>query len=242
MSKSSDVLQQTAQLNQDVTMPFPGSRKIYVQGSRPDIQVAMREVITTPTVTRNGTEANAPITLYDTSGPFTDPNISVDLHQGIAALRTPWILERADTEPLSELSADYSRRREVDPAMAEIRFPQKRKPRRAIEGRRVTQMHYAKQGIITPEMEYIAIRENQRLDLLQDKGLLAQHAGQDYGAAMQKRITPEFVRSEVARGRAIIPNNINHPESEPMIIGRNFLLKLMPILVIPRWLLPFQKK
>ncbi|MFI4954911.1 MAG: phosphomethylpyrimidine synthase ThiC [Gammaproteobacteria bacterium] len=226
MSKANKVLEQTAKLDQQVTNPLPGSRKIYVPGSRLDIQVAMREVATSPTVTQQGTQENAPITLYDTSGPFTDPNIQINLQEGLPALRMGWILERADTEELNEFSADYSRRLQADPAEQHVRFPNVRKPRRAKVGSRVTQMHYAKKGIITPEMEYVAIRENQRLESLQDQGLLVQHSGQSFGAAIPPRITPEFVRSEVARGRAIIPNNINHPESEPMIIGRNFLVKI----------------
>ena len=225
MKKNDDLLKQAEQLTAEVTTPLPGSRKIYVKGSREDIQVAMREVATTPTITSRGTEENLPITIYDTSGPFTDPQIKVDLRQGLPALRLPWITERNDTQPLEQLTADYSRRRQTDPATQNIRFPNPRHPRRAQAGKRVTQMHYAKRGIITPEMEYIAIRENLRLDLIKDQRLLTQHPGQAFGAAIPARITPEFVRDEVARGRAIIPNNINHPESEPMIIGRNFLVK-----------------
>lgn len=226
MSKTNLVLEQTTNLSQEVTSPIPGSRKIYVLGSRPDIQVAMREVITSATVTQQGTQPNAPITLYDTSGPFTDPEQKINLHEGLPALRLGWIIERGDTEELNDYSADYSRRRQTDPAQENIRFPKVRKPRKAKAGKRVTQMHYAKKGIITPEMEYVAIRENQRLESLQEQELLVQHPGQAFGAAIPPRITPEFVRSEVARGRAIIPNNINHPETEPMIIGRNFLVKI----------------
>ncbi len=226
MSKHIDVLQATSSLSKEVTTPFTGSRKIYVQGSRPDIQVAMREVVTSATITKQGSVPNAPIVLYDTSGPYTDPNITIDLHKGLSAIRSGWILERNDTEELSEFTADYSKRFQSDPSLKESHFPLTRKPRKAKSGKRVTQMHYAKQGIITPEMEYVAIRENQQIELLQDKNLLAQHLGQSFGAAIPKKIIAEFVRDEIARGRAIIPNNINHPESEPMIIGRNFLVKI----------------
>lgn len=226
MSKHIDVLQATSSLSKEVTTPFTGSRKIYVQGSRQDIQVAMREVVTSPTTTKQGSVPNAPIVLYDTSGPYTDPNATIDLHKGLPAIRSGWILERNDTEELPEFTADFSKRFQSDPSLQNSRFPHTRKPRKAKPGKRVTQMHYAKQGIITPEMEYIAIRENQQIELLQDKNLLAQHPGQSFGASIPKKITAEFVRDEVARGRAVIPNNINHPESEPMIIGRNFLVKI----------------
>lgn len=224
VENSLELLQQAAELTAEVTTPLPGSKKIYVQGSCPDIRVAMREVTTTSTKTNKGIEPNLPITIYDTSGPFTDPDIKIDLRCGLPALREAWIVERDDTEVLTELTADYSRRKQQDPQS--LRFPETRRVRRARNGKRVTQMHYAKRGIITPEMEYVAIRENQRIDEIRDEKLLAQHPGESFGAAVPKKITPEFVRDEIARGRAIIPNNINHPESEPMIIGRNFLVKI----------------
>jgi len=208
--------------------PFPNSRKIYVPGSRTDIQVAMREIEQSPTQAgRNGINAedNPPLTVYDTSGPFTDPDIGIDVRKGIPAIRQPWIEERADSEALADITSQYGRARAADPQLGPVRFLRTRAARRAKAGHRVTQMHYAKQNIITPEMEYIAIRENQRCELVAE-ALRRQHPGKDWGAALPKLITPEFVRSEVARGRAIIPNNINHPESEPMIIGRNFLVKI----------------
>ena len=228
-------LHQTAKLSREVTQPFPGSRKIYVQGSRPDIRVPMREIEQTPTQLNNGVEENPPITVYDTSGPFTDPAVEVDLMKGMPDVRSAWIEERGDTEQLSGPSSEYGSQRQSDPSLAELRFEHIRAPRRAKPGPdgkagNVSQMHYAKQGIITPEMEYIAIRENQRLnELRQDPRyakLLRQHAGQSFGANLPDEISAEFVRSEVASGRAIIPANINHPELEPMIIGRNFRVKV----------------
>ena len=199
--------------------PLPNSRKIYVTGSRPDIRVPMREI------TQAG-ENNPPISVYDTSGVYTDPAVTVDIRRGLPELRAGWIAERNDTEELSGLSSDYSQQRLADAELAELRFDLMRRPRVAKAGANVTQMHYARRGIITPEMEYIAIRENQRLEALTED-LRCQHPGHNFGAVpLTKMITPEFVRDEVARGRAIIPNNINHPESEPMIIGRNFLVKI----------------
>ncbi len=229
-----------AHVDDAAVAPLPNSRKIYVQGSRPDIQVPMREISQADTPTGFGGEKNPPIYVYDCSGPYTDPNAKIDIRAGLPALRQQWIEERGDTEVLPDLTSEYGRQRAADPALDELRFPGlHRKPRRAKAGKNVSQMHYARQGIITPEMEYVAIRENlnrqQYLDNLRATGPMGekmvkllgrQHKGQDFGAAIPAEITPEFVRSEVARGRAIIPNNINHPESEPMIIGRNFLVKV----------------
>jgi phosphomethylpyrimidine synthase len=208
--------------------PFAGSRKIYVEGSDPSIRVAMREIRQTPTrAGRNGSAetANPAITVYDPSGPYTDPEINIDVRKGIAAIREPWIHARADVEALDDITSEYGRRRATDPALKTIRFHRTRKVLRAKPGHCVTQMHYARKGIVTPEMEYIAIRESQRCaELAED--LRRQHPGVNFGARLPEAITPEFVRDEVARGRAIIPANINHPEIEPMIIGRNFLVKI----------------
>jgi len=225
-----DFIRRTAQLSDAVTQPFPRSRKIYVEGSRPDIRVPMREVSLTPTQTSIGVEENPPVYLYDTSGAYTDPSVRIDLLAGLADIRTPWIEARGDTERLAVPTSAFGRRRQSDPALASLRFEHLRTPRRAKAGRNVTQMHYARQGIVTPEMEYVAIRENMRLDALRADAryakLLRQHRGQAFGASLPDTITPEFVRDEVARGRAIIPANINHPELEPMIIGRNFRVKI----------------
>lgn len=217
---------ETAQLAAEMTQPLPGSTKIYVAGSRPDMQVPFREILQDDTPALFGVEKNPPIHVYDTSGPYTDPNIDVDVRKGIARIREAWIAERNDTEVLSDLTSDFGRMRATDASLDHLRFEHIKPPLRAKAGRRVTQMHYAKRGMITPEMEYIAIRENQRLDALKGSKLLDQHPGQAYGAEIPSVITPEFVRQEVARGRAIIPANINHPELEPMIIGRNFLVKI----------------
>lgn len=222
----SSLLQQTDQLSESVTRPIPGSRKIFVQGSRPDLQVAMREIVQSQTPTLFGGEDNPPITVYDPSGPYTDPDARIDLSTGLPALRAKWIEERGDTELLPQLSSEFGRGRETNARLDAVRFPSRTLPRVAKAGANVSQMHYARKGIITPEMEYVAIRENQRLDAVRDALLLKQHAGEAFGASIQKFITPEFVRDEIARGRAILPNNINHPESEPMIIGRNFLTKI----------------
>ncbi|MFN5745217.1 MAG: phosphomethylpyrimidine synthase ThiC [Methylococcaceae bacterium] len=205
--------------------PFAASEKVYVQGSRADLRVPMRKVSQSDTPTAQGNEKNPPIHVYDTSGPYTDPAVAIDLCQGLPALRATWIEERGDTEELIGPSSSYGHARQNDPALSNLRFEHLRKPRRAKAGANVTQMHYARKGIITPEMEYIAIRENQKLDAIAEM-YRTQHPGESFGAAIPKLITPEFVRDEVARGRAIIPNNINHPESEPMIIGRNFLVKI----------------
>ncbi|KAB7764442.1 phosphomethylpyrimidine synthase ThiC [Xanthomonas maliensis] len=222
----SSLIQQTAQLSESVTRPIPGSRKIHVTGSRPDLRVPMREIVLTRTPTVFGGQDNPPVTVYDTSGPYTDPEVGIDLSAGLPALRAQWIAERDDTEALAGPSSAFGRTRAQDPKLAAVRFPGRILSRRAKAGANVTQMHYARRGIVTPEMEYVAIRENQRLEAVHDAGLLAQHPGHAFGASIQQRITPEFVRDEIARGRAILPNNINHPESEPMIIGRNFLTKI----------------
>jgi phosphomethylpyrimidine synthase len=225
-----DMLARTAQLAAEVIAPFPSSRKIYVEGSRADIRVPMREISQTPTPASFGAEENPPLTVYDTSGPYTDPDARIDLLAGLPALREPWIEDRKDTERLPGPSSVFGKKREVDPALKDLRFGHIRAPRVARAGANVSQMHYARRGIITPEMEFVAIRENCRLQELKDSydkaGLLKRHAGQSFGAAIPEEITPEFVRSEVARGRAIIPANINHPELEPVIIGRNFLVKI----------------
>ncbi|BDD07292.1 phosphomethylpyrimidine synthase ThiC [Aureibacter tunicatorum] len=210
--------------------PFPASTKVYVPGKIHDIKVAMREIALEDSVTHlpDGTkeyEKNNPVTVYDTSGPYSDPNIDIDVRKGLDRLREQWILDRGDVERLDNISSNYGKMREANPSLDELRFQHRHKPLRAKEGQNVSQLHYAKKGIITPEMEYIAIRENQRIDEMENIG--HQHAGQNFGAnTPQKKITPEFVRDEIASGRAIIPCNINHPESEPMIIGRNFLVKI----------------
>lgn len=210
----------------DLTRVLPASKKVYVQGSRPDIAVPFREISLTDTPTglaQGGLEKNEPILVYDTSGVYTDPNVQIDLNKGLPHVRQNWILERDDSEELSGLTSQFGHERLKDIRTQNIRFAHISKPRRAKLGKNITQMHYAKQGIITPEMEYIAIRENQR----QREGIdMRQHQGQNFGANNLTQITPEFVRSEVAAGRAIIPANINHPECEPMIIGRNFLVKI----------------
>ncbi|RKG32547.1 phosphomethylpyrimidine synthase ThiC [Acinetobacter guerrae] len=207
----------------DLTRILPASRKVYIQGSRSDIQVPFREISLTDTPTGLGGEHNPPVMVYDTSGVYTDPDVQIDLNQGLPHVRQTWIEERQDTDVLSGLTSTFGQERLKDIRTAEIRFAHIQNPRRAKAGQNVTQMHYAKQGIITPEMEYIAIRENQR----QREGVdMRQHAGQNFGAKNLTEITPEFVRQEIAEGRAIIPANINHPECEPMIIGRNFLVKI----------------
>jgi phosphomethylpyrimidine synthase len=225
-----EFIQRTLRLSEETTRPFQNSRKIYVEGSRPDIRVPMREIAQSDTPSNFGVEKNPPIPVYDTSGPYTDPEVEIDLLKGMPDLRGSWIEERGDTRQLEGPSSEYGRQRAADPELASMRFEHIRAPRVAKEGCNVTQMHYARQGIITPEMEYVAIRENQRLHELRDDPayakLVQQHAGQSFGANIQREITPEFVRSEIAAGRAIIPANINHPEVEPMIIGRNFLVKI----------------
>ncbi|MEQ1628139.1 MAG: phosphomethylpyrimidine synthase ThiC [Nitrospira sp.] len=217
------------------TAPFPASRKIHVSGAHPGVRVPMREISLNPTKSMNGgaPTPNEPITIYDTSGPYTDPSVTIDARAGLAPLRRQWVLDRADVEELSDVSSQYGRMRKADSKLDELRFQHIRNPLRAKAGQNVTQIHYARKGIVTPEMEFIAIRENQSREVARELasrnghgGGIAQHPGQAWGANIPKVITPEFVREEVARGRAIIPANINHPETEPMIIGRNFLVKI----------------
>ncbi len=221
----SKFLTETASVDEATTKNFAKSRKVYVEGSRPDIQVPFREISLSDTASQFGAEKNPPVVVYDTSGPYTDPDISIDIRDGLPAMRTKWIMERNDVEALDGPSSVFGQQRKTDPELAAMRFNLTRKPLRAKAGKNVSQMHYARQGLITPEMEYIAIRENQRREGMSEL-LQTQHPGQDFGANIPKTITPEFVRDEVARGRAIIPLNINHPEIEPMIIGRNFLVKI----------------
>jgi len=230
MSVTADeFLSQTAKIKDESVQPFPNSRKIYVKGSRDDIRVPMREITVTDTLLANGgketREKNPAVTVYDTSGPYTDPGVSIDIRNGLPPVRSVWIEERNDTEVLPRLSSEYGQARLQDMQLAKLRFTHISNPRRAKAGHNVTQMHYAKKGIITPEMEFVAIRENMRLELAKE-ALQEQHPGESFGASIPKQITAEFVRDEVARGRAIIPANINHTELEPMIIGRNFLVKI----------------
>jgi phosphomethylpyrimidine synthase len=239
MAVNPQFLAATASVDQSAIAPFPNSEKVYVQGSRADIQVPFRKITQDDTPSMLGAEKNPPIYVYDTSGPYTDPNVKIDIRAGLTPLRAKWISERNDTELLNGPTSEFGQERLNDPKLVALRFNLKRQPRRAKAGMNVSQMHYAKKGIVTPEMEYIAIRENMlRADYIESlkhaggnsarmaELMLRQHPGQSFGAAIPKEITPEFVRSEVARGRAIIPANINHPESEPMIIGRNFLVKI----------------
>ena len=223
-------IKKTAQLSEEITKPFANSRKIYVEGSRSDIRVGMREIYQDDTTDSLGVEKNPPIPVYDTSGPFTDPDISINLMQGIPDIRHSWIKDRDDTELLDAPSSEFGQARQHDPELMHLRFEHIRTPRRAKEGKNVSQMYYARQGIITPEMEYVAIRENVKLQALRAdpryEKLLRQHKGEDHGASIPDIITPKFVRDEIARGRAIIPANINHPELEPVIIGRNFRVKI----------------
>ena len=209
-------------LDAEALKPFPNSRKRYAFGRAADIKVPMREITQTQTVTSSGTEQNPSITLYDTSGPYSDPRITIDIRRGLSALRREWILERNDSEALTKPSSAAGRRFDA----ADLGFAPRLPPRRAKSGAAVTQMHYAKRGIITPEMEFVAIRENLCLQEIQDlrPGML--HRGTRFGAEIPEVLTAEFVRAEIARGRAIIPANINHTELEPMIIGRNFLVKI----------------
>ncbi len=211
------------------THPFPNSKKVFIPGNLHPIQVAMREISLSPTKLSNGgLEINPAVTIYDTSGPYTDVNCEIDIRKGLERIRDQWILDRNDVEILEGISSAYGQKRLHDSSLDDLRFAYNHRPKRAAEGQNVTQLHYAKKGIITAEMEYVAIRENQRIEQLQaaTKGMADQHKGESFGANTPKLITPEFVRDEIAAGRAIIPNNINHPESEPMIIGRNFLVKI----------------
>ncbi|MGN6788037.1 MAG: phosphomethylpyrimidine synthase ThiC, partial [Rhodanobacteraceae bacterium] len=237
-AQPSELLRQAQTLSETVTSPIRGSRKIYVRGSRDDLRVPMREIVLADTPAMFGAEPNAPFVVYDTSGPYTDCAFTADLATGLPELRAGWIAERGDTEELPNRTSEFGRRHAEAAQLTDVRFPNLPKPRRAKAGANVTQMHYARRGIVTPEMEFIAIRENlrreeaaargenQKLDALRGGALAQQHPGQSFGAAIPREITPEFVRDEVARGRAIIPCNINHPETEPMIIGRNVPTKI----------------
>ncbi|MBD8603236.1 MULTISPECIES: phosphomethylpyrimidine synthase ThiC [unclassified Pseudomonas] len=231
-AKNTVHLSESAQVDSGSVQPFTRSRKIYVQGSRADIRVPMREISldVTPTdfSTGNGAgEINPPVTVYDTSGPYTDPSVVIDVRKGLADIRSAWIDDRGDTERLAGLSSNFGQQRLSDDELTKLRFAHVRNPRRAKAGANVSQMHYARQGIITAEMEYVAIRENMKLAEARAAGLLKdQHKGHSFGASIPREITAEFVRDEIARGRAIIPANINHTELEPMIIGRNFLVKI----------------
>ena len=225
-------LREVAEVDSASVKPFPSSYKRYIEGSRPDIRVAMREVQLTATTlsSANGTsqlEPNPALRIYDTSGPYSDPDADIDIRKGLPAVRENWIKERQDTQILDRANSHYTAQRQLNQSLDNLRFELKRQPRRALFGRNVSQIHYAKQGIITPEMEYIAIRENMALSQAKEQGQLnQQHTGQDFGANIPREYSAEFVRAEVALGRAIIPANINHPELEPMIIGRNFLVKI----------------
>ena len=219
-------LSEKATVDEQAIESFPNSRKIYIQGSRDDIRVPMREISQSPTLVGIDKQENSSIAVYDTSGPYTDPNVQIDIRRGLNRLRKEWIEEREDTQGLQQFSSEYGRDRMQSPELEQIRYEHTPLPRRAISGQNVSQMHYARQGVITPEMEYIAIRENQKLESYREETLLHRHPGLGFGAEIPDVITPEFVRDEVARGRAIIPANINHPEIEPMIIGRNFLVKI----------------
>ena len=240
MNATEQFLAANAHVDAAAVQPLPNSRKVYIAGSRPDIRVPMREISQDDTPTAFGGEQNPPVYVYDCSGPYSDPQAKIDIRAGLPALRAQWIAERGDVEELAGLTSEFGRIRATDKALDELRFPGlHRKPLRAKPGKNVSQMHYARQGIVTPEMEYVAIRENNNrrayMESLRSTGKMGekmaallgrQHPGQNFGASIPEEITPEFVRSEIARGRAIIPNNINHPESEPMIIGRNFLVKI----------------
>ncbi|MEI7570762.1 MAG: phosphomethylpyrimidine synthase ThiC, partial [Alcaligenaceae bacterium] len=229
----------TAEVDAAAVAPLPKSRKVYEIGSRPDIRVPFREIEQEDTSTSFGGEKNPPLTVYDCSGPYTDPDIKIDIRRGLPEMRRAWIEERGDTELLAGPSSTYGQERLVDPKLTAMRFNLQRHPRRAKAGANVSQMYYARRGIITPEMEYVSIRENLRreqyIESLRATGpegekmarrMLRQHPGESFGASIPSTMTPEFVRSEIARGRAIIPLNINHPEVEPMAIGRNFLVKI----------------
>jgi len=220
----------TAAMQEAAIQPFPNSEKVYVEGELPGVRVPMRRVRLADTAASFGVEKNPDVYIYDTSGPYTDPAVTIDLRRGLPDVREAWIEAREDTERLPGPTSQYGLQRQADPQLASLRFEHLRQPRRAKAGANVSQMHYARQGIITPEMEYVAIRENQKLQearaalaVGQDPG---QHAGESFGASIPEQITAEFVRDEIARGRAIIPANINHPELEPMIIGRNLLVKI----------------
>ena len=233
MNANPKFLNAAARLDDAATGPLPKSRKVYVDGTQPGVRVPVREISQSETAASFGKEKNPPIYVYDTSGPYTDPQRDIDIRKGLSALRGEWIGQRDDTETLDGPTSAYGRARLEDPELTQMRFELGRKPRRARSGANVTQMHYARRGMVTPEMEFIAIRENNlRERYLESLGkdqralISHQHPGQGFGATLPATITPEFVRDEVARGRAIIPANVNHPETEPMIIGRNFLVKI----------------
>ena len=223
MNQTSETLTRLSTVNQAFIEPLPNSTKIFVEGSHPGIRVPMREIQLTDTI-GDLAEVNEPIHIYDTSGPYTDPSKTINFREGVERIRHKWIEEKGDTEELQGFSSSFSNQRIQDTSLDGLRFEHTATPRRAKRGKNITQMHYARQGIITPEMEFIAIRENCLWQEYKDQ--VGQHKGEDFGASIPAEITPEFVRDEVARGRAVIPNNINHPETEPMIIGRNFLVKI----------------
>ncbi|MGA7507213.1 MAG: phosphomethylpyrimidine synthase ThiC [Erwinia billingiae] len=210
---------------------FPNSKRIWLNGSRDDIRVPMREIQLSPTMVGGSKDSpqfedNEPVPVYDTAGPYGDPDAKIDVHRGLARLRNDWIEQRGDTQHIEQLSSVYTQQRLADEGLDHLRFDHLPRPRKALAGRCVTQMHYARLGVITPEMEFIALRENMGRERIRGDVLLQQHPGNSFGASLPENITAEFVRQEVAAGRAIIPANINHPESEPMIIGRNFLVKI----------------
>ena len=221
-----EFLSTTAKVDPESVQPYPSSRKVYRTGSRSDLNVPFREIALAETRSSQGVERNDAVYVYDTSGPYTDPEARIDVRLGLAALRAGWIEERGDTERLDAVSSEYGRLRQGDPKIAPLRFAHVRAPRRARPGANVTQMHYARQGVVTPEMEFIAIRESCMREAYREEVRRLRHPGMGFGANLPEEVTPEFVRDEVAAGRAIIPSNINHPESEPMIIGRNFLVKV----------------
>ncbi|MFD4122584.1 phosphomethylpyrimidine synthase ThiC [Alcaligenes faecalis] len=238
-SKTPSFTATAASVDPAAIQPLPNSRKTYQTGSRPDLRVPFREISLADTPSHFGAEPNPPLSVYDTSGPYTDPSVQIDIRKGLPPLRQAWISERNDTELMAGLNSQYGQARQADPELDTLRFELKRQPRRSISGANVTQMHYARRGIITPEMEFVAIRENLRreqyIESLRASGpqgeemarrLTKVHPGQGFGASLPTTVTPEFVRDEIARGRAILPANINHPETEPMIIGRNFLVKI----------------
>ncbi|KAA1287867.1 phosphomethylpyrimidine synthase ThiC [Alcaligenes faecalis] len=238
-SKTPSFTATAASVDPAAIQPLPNSRKTYQTGSRPDLRVPFREISLADTPSHFGAESNPPLSVYDTSGPYTDPSVQIDIRKGLPPLRQAWISERNDTELMAGLNSQYGQARQADPELDTLRFELKRQPRRNISGANVTQMHYARRGIITPEMEFVTIRENLRreqyIESLRASGpqgeemarrLTKVHPGQGFGASLPTTVTPEFVRDEIARGRAILPANINHPETEPMIIGRNFLVKI----------------
>ncbi|MBY6347169.1 phosphomethylpyrimidine synthase ThiC [Providencia rettgeri] len=238
-SKTPSFTATAASVDPAAIQPLPNSRKIYQTGSRPDLRVPFREISLADTPSQFGAEPNPSLSVYDTSGPYTDPTVQIDIRKGLPPLRQAWVTERGDTELMAGLNSQYGQARQADPELDTLRFELKRQPRRSISGANVTQMHYARRGIITPEMEFVAIRENLRreqyianLRAIGPQGeemarrLTKVHPGQGFGASLPTTVTPEFVRDEIARGRAILPANINHPETEPMIIGRNFLVKI----------------